>query len=224
MNLMKRPFGRYLIGLVSLMLPALAQAAKPLLDTSLTFAQDGTAKVSQLSYEGTDKDAESNKIESALVFYAIVMNKSDEATRKNLMGAVQAAVGKIATDKGLQRANIIQGSSLIKPLAAAPAPATLIVSFGEEAGQGHSLELKPSDTGNLPMASAVIYIFQDLTKNLSESGLRLLVLAMGGMNKYYREVSPASAPESVSKAPAYGLTLATDIIQNLSGTKSGAKK
>jgi len=219
MTLMKRRLSRTLIGFVSLLLPSLAHAAKPLLDTSLTFSQDGTAKVSQLSYQGTEKDAESNKIESALIFYAIVMNKSDEATRKSLMGSVQTAVGKIATDKGLQRANIVQGSPFIKPLGAAPNPATLIVAFGEEPGQGHTLELKPADTGNVPMAASVIYVFQDLTKNLSESGLRLLVLAMGGMNKYYRDVSPASAPESVSKAPAYGLNLAADIITNLSGGK-----
>jgi hypothetical protein len=198
---------------------ARAQAAKPLLDTILTFSQDGTAKVSHLSYEKAAKNAETDKIESALIFYALVMNKLDDAGRKALLSQVQASVGKIATQNGLVRADLIQGSPLVKPLGQAPNPPSLKIVFAELPAQGHTLEFQPPDTGNLPLAAGVLYFFQDLTRDLSERGLRLMVLAMGGMNKWYREIGQAASPESVSQAPSYGLTVAVEILEKVGGMK-----
>lgn len=200
-----------------------AQAAKPLLDTTLTFAADGTATVKYMSYQKSGKDVEPDKIESALVFYALAMNKLDEASRKTLLGQIQGAVGRIATEKGLQRADVAKGASFVKPFAQAPDPAALKIVFAELPGQGHTLELQPENIGPLPLNSAVVYYFQDLTQNLSENGLRLMVLAMGGMNKWYREVGQASSPESVSQAPAYGLNLAVEILEKLSGSGKKSK-
>ena len=196
-----------------------AQAAKPLLDTTLTFSADGTATVKHMSYQKSGKDVETDKIESALIFYALVMNKLDEAARKTLMGQVQAGVGRIATEKGLMRADLVKGAPFVKPLGSAPNPASLKVVFAELPGQGHTMELQPVDTGNLPLNSAVMFVLQDLTQNLSENGLRLMVLAMGGMNKWYREVGQASSPESIGQAPAYGINIAVEILEKLSGQK-----
>ncbi len=69
------------------------------------------------------------------------------------------------------------------------------------------------------LAPTTLYLIQDNIKTLSESGLRLMVLAMGGMNKWYREVGKASDPNSVSKAPSYALNLAVDIVEKLGGKK-----
>ena len=79
--------------------------------------------------------------------------------------------------------------------------------------------MKPATLDSKFLAPAVLYIFQDQIKALSESGLRLMVLAMGGMNKWYREIGKASDSNSVAKAPAYALNLAVDILEKLSGKK-----
>ncbi|HKY62102.1 MAG TPA: hypothetical protein VJR29_01655 [bacterium] len=199
----------------------LAQAAKPLLDSKIVFAPDGQAKVSYNDYGSKAEALESSKIESTLIFYALAMNKVDLDTGKALMGQVQGAVSKIATEQGMVRADIIKGNPMLKPVQGAPAEQSLTLAFAELAGKGgHSLELKPDNLDVKYLAPATLYLIQDQVKNLSESGLRLLVLSMGGMNKWYREIGKASDPESVGKAPSYALNLAVDILQKLSGGKA----
>ncbi len=200
--------------------PAGAQTAKPLLDTKIVFSKDGSAQVTYQTFGTSAQDTVGNKIESALVFYAYVMNKLDDATRKALMGEVQASVTKIATEQGMVRADLIRGVPFIKPLSQDPPADGLKISFADLAGKGHSLEVTPVDGGGLPMASAVLYYFQDLVKNLPENGVRLLVLSMGGMNKWYRELGQATDPASVTKAPSYGLNVAVEILQKLSKKSS----
>lgn len=198
---------------------AQAQSAKPLLDTKLIFSKDGKANIQYTTYASSREDAETNKIQSALIFYAIAMNKLGDSERKVLMNQVQASVSKIATEKGLVRANLIEGISWIKALKSEPLKEGLQLRFTEIAGKSHSLEMIPADGGGQPLDAAVMYMFQDLTKNLSESGLRLTVLAMGAMNKWYRELGQASDPESLAKAPAYALNLAVDIVEKLQSAK-----
>ncbi|HEX5033211.1 MAG TPA: hypothetical protein VFW62_01910, partial [bacterium] len=198
-----------------------AQAAKPLLDSKIVFAPDGQAKVSYNDYGSKAEALESSKIESTLIFYALTMNKVDLDTGKALMGQVQGAVSKIATEQGMVRADIVKANPMLKPVQGAPAEQSVTLAFAELAGKGgHSLELKPDNLDVKYLAPATLYLIQDQVKNLSESGLRLLVLSMGGMNKWYREIGKASDPESVGKAPSYALNLAVDILQKLSGGKA----
>jgi hypothetical protein len=194
-----------------------AQAAKPLLDSKLVFAPDGTAKVSYNDYGSKAEALESSKIESTLIFYALAMNKTDADTSKALMNQVQGAVSKIATEQGMVRADIIKGNPMLKAVQGAAAEQTINLAFAELSGKGgHSLELKPENLDSKYLAPATLYLIQDQVKNLSESGVRLLVLSMGGMNKWYREIGKASDPDSVGKAPSYALNLAVDILQKLS--------
>lgn len=199
-----------------------AQATTPLLDTTIAFAPDGTAKVSYNDF-GTKAEAlESSKIEATLIFYALAMNRVDAETSKALMNQVQGAVTKIATEQGMVRADILKANPMLKPVQGAAAPQSVTLNFAELAGKGgHSLEVKPEGLDNKYYAPATLYLIQNQVKTLSESGLRLLVLSMGGMNKWYREIGKASDPESVGKAPSYALNLAVDILQKLS---SGGKK
>jgi len=215
-------FAGFLLSLFGAAQPLQAQITKPILDTKIVFAKDGSATVSYNTFGAPTQDAETSKIESALVFYAYTMNKLDETKRKELMGEVQAAVSKLATDKGLVRADIVKNVPLIRPLAQEPSKEGISIKFGEMAGKEHSMDIQPPDGGGLPMDAAVLYYFQDLTKGLSSSGLRLMTLSMGGINKWYREKGQASDPNSVSQAPAYALNLAVDIIEKLSG-KSATK-
>jgi len=217
---MKRRLGFLSAALCLLSLPisAFAQTAKPVLDTKIVFTKDGNATVTYNTFGAPAQDAETNKIESALIFYAYTLNKLDASRRTALMGEVQASLNKLATEKGLVRADIIKGVPLIKPLAEEPSKDGIRISFSE-IGKQHSLEVTPPDGGGLPLDAAVLFYFQDLTKGLTESGLRLLTLAMGGMNKYYHEKGQPSDPESVSKAPSFALNLAVDILEKLSGNK-----
>ena len=201
-----------------------AQAAKPLLDSKIVFAPDGQAKVSYNDYGSKAEALESSKIESALIFYAVAMNRLDLETGKSLMNQIQGAVSKIATEQGMVRADIVKANPILKPVQGAAAEQTVTLAFAELAGKGgHSLEVKPENLEVKYLAPATLYLIQDQVKNLSESGLRLLVLSMGGMNKWYREIGKASDPDSVGKAPSYALNLAVDILQKLSAGKKAQK-
>lgn len=213
-------FLRFLPVLMLLVMPALgwAQAEKTLLATKIAFGPDGVAKVTFDTKGNQAPEAESSKIQSSLVFYALAMNRLDADSGKALLNQVQGAVGKIATEQGMVRADLVKGNPLLKPLQSAPAEQTLDLIFSQ-VGKSNTVELKPDTVDPKFLAPAVIYLFQEETKTLSESGLRLLVLAMGGMNKWYREVGKASDADSVAKAPAYALNLAVDILEKLGSKK-----
>jgi len=222
---MNRPlFFRLLPILGLLILPGFAQAqtapaAKTLLATKIAFGPDGNAKVSYDAKGQAGKDVDGNKIESTLVFYAFAMSRLDSDSGKVLLNQVQASISKVATEQGMVRADILKGNPVMKPLQDAPAAQTIDLIFSEAGGKAHSLEMKPETIDIKFLAPATMALIQDQVKGLSESGLRLMVLAMGGMNKWYREVGKASDPDSLVKAPAYGLNLALDILEKLSGKK-----
>lgn len=203
---------------LALPVPGRAQAEKTLLITKIAFGPDGAAKVGYDTKGNAAQEVESSKIQSALVFYALAMNRLDAESGKALLNQVQAAVGKIATEQGLVRADLLKGNPLLKALQAAPAEQTLDLTFSQ-VGKSNAVELKPETVDPKFLAPAVLYLFQDQVKTLSESGVRLMVLAMGGMNKWYREVGKASDADSVAKAPAYALNLAVDILEKLGGKK-----
>ncbi|MFO1462814.1 MAG: hypothetical protein U1F66_03490 [bacterium] len=207
--------------MAALFLPAmaLAQTAKPLLVAKVAYGPDGVGKVSYDTKGITGQDVDSNKIQSTLVFYALAMNRLDLDSGKALINQVQAAVSKVATEQGMVRADIVKGNPLLKPLLDAPAEQSIELTFSEQPGKGVALEVKPEGFDAKFLAPTTLYLIQDNIKTLSESGLRLMVLAMGGMNKWYREVGKASDPDSVSKAPSYALNLAVDIVEKLGGKK-----
>ncbi len=202
----------------------MAQAAKTLLDTKIVLVKEGPAKVSYDAKGSAAEEIESNKIQTALVLYAVAMNKSDAETQKALLAQMKSAVGKIGgTDKGLVRADFIQGSPLLKNLTVGPEGQTLVVNASEIPGKGVSFDIKPPEVQGGPLVAAALSLFQDLVNKLSGNGLRFLTIAMGGMNKWYSEMGQASDPASISKAPGYALTLAADIVEKIYGKKTTGK-
>ncbi len=195
------------------------QAAKTLLTAKVVFGPDGVGKVTYDTKGQVGKDLDGNKIQSTLVFYALAMNHLDADSGKALINQVQTAVTKVATEQGMIRADIVKSNPLLKPLLDAPAEQTLQIDYTELPGKGLGMEVKPENFDTKFLAPTTLYLIQDNIKTLSESGLRLMVLAMGGMNKWYREVGKASDPDSVSKAPSYALNLAVDIVEKLGSAK-----
>jgi hypothetical protein len=212
-----------LFPVILLTCPSLAQAqsAKPVLDTRIVYTSGGVAKVGHVS-KSKPEDTETNKIMASMIFYAYVMNKLDADARKVLINQVQVAVSQVATETGLQRPNILKDNILLKPLASAT-PKEVVITLSELSGQGFSLEVKPEALENTYLTAGVLNLYQDLIQQLPESGLRLLVLAMGAMNKFYRDGADPSDPANISKAPAYALNLAVDIITKVSAPRSKTK-
>jgi len=208
-----------LIGVMLMPSLSFGQAAKTLLTAKIVYGPDGVGKVAYDPKGLVGKDVDGNKIQSTLVFYALAMNRLDLDSGKALINQVQAAVNKVATEQGMIRADIVKGNPLLKPLLDAPAEQSLEINYTELPGKGLGMEVKPESFDAKFLAPTTLYLIQDNIKTLSESGLRLMVLAMGGMNKWYREVGKASDPDSVSKAPSYALNLAVDIVEKLGGKK-----
>ncbi len=219
MNLKK--YFRYFVFFVLLSFPltAFSQATKPLASSHIAFSKDGKVKVSYLPLGASPQDLDTYKIETAMLFYAFAMNKLDSAAQKSLMTQVQKGVSSIATDQGLKRGDLIKNNPVIQAYVKNPVEQNLEIKFSEISGKGNQIEILPQAFPVSALAPAVLYFFQDLTNTLPEGGLRLMVLAMGGMNKWYREIGKASDPNSLIQAPVYALNLAVDIVSKISGKK-----
>jgi hypothetical protein len=61
---------------------------------------------------------------------------------------------------------------------------------------------------------STVMFLQYLIENFSEKPLIFLVLVLGGMNKYYKEVGDYSNMRSIIEAPNYGLNIATQILNS----------
>ena len=61
---------------------------------------------------------------------------------------------------------------------------------------------------------STVMFLQYLVKNLSEGTLMFLMLVLGGINKYYREVGDYSNMRSIVEAPNHGFTVATQILNS----------
>jgi len=198
---------------------AWAENVKPLLETKIVFDGEGKSKVSYDTHGQSDKDTVSNKIQSSLIFYAYAMNQMDSKTQTTLLNEIQKMVGFVATDEGLKRPNFIKHNPYMPKPNPELAGKGFDLTFSALPGKGNNLNVKPMGEDNTLKIPAVLSQFQDLITNLPTEGLRLMVLAMGGMNKWYREIGKASDANSVSKAPSYGLNLAVDILAKVSGKK-----
>lgn len=196
-----------------------AAGEKNLLGTKILFNEQGKAKVSYNIQGQSVPDITSNKIQSAMIFYAFAMNRIPDGERVPLMNQMQKLISRVATEEGIQRPDIILGNPLLAKIGSDAKGKGFELDFGAISGQGNSLDVKPLAGSDNIWGPSVIYLFQDLIKNVPDSGLRLVALSLGGMNKWYREKGKASDPNSVSQAPAYGLNLAVDILSKLSGQK-----
>ncbi|MCP5468706.1 MAG: hypothetical protein H7A32_05510 [Deltaproteobacteria bacterium] len=200
--------------------PTSAKKENLLLETTISFNEKGKAQVSYDS-KSSSQDVLTNKINSALVLYAYVMHHTKENQRVPLLNQVQRSVQKIATGSGLKRADLITGNSLANLTGKEIANKGLKIALSKELGKGNSIEVIPLEGSEEILLPSVFYMFQDLTDNLSENGLRFMVLAMGAMNKCYREVPGCKGEnaESMVKAPSYGLNLAVQIISKVTGAE-----
>jgi hypothetical protein len=214
-------FFRNIVFLMVLTTPILAigQSSKSLVQTTISFAKDGSAKVTHQSLKASPDEVSTVKIETAMLFYAYTMNKLDSVGQKALMNQVQSVVTKVATDNGLVRANFLANNPVLQTYKRNPVEQNLQITLSEIKGLGHQIVVTPGSPPAASLSPAVLYLFQDLTNFLPEGGLRLMVLAMGGINKWYREIGQASNPDSIIQAPAYALNLAVDILSKLSGKK-----
>jgi hypothetical protein len=163
------------------------------------------------------QDTATNKIQSILMFYAYAMNQIEEGQRSNLLNATQGIVSRVATEGGLQRADILKNNTILTLAKGDAKGQGYQLTFSSVSKEGNTLDVKALGENGTLLGPSVIYLFQDAIKTLPDNGLRLMVLALGGMNKWYREVGKASDPNSLSQAPAYGLNLAVDIISKFSG-------
>lgn len=208
-----------LILFVFFLLPSgFAGESKTLLDTKIVFDKQGKGKVSYKSQEKGNSET-TNKIQSALIFYAFAMNQSEDSKRTPLLNQVQRSITQIATDQGLMRPDLLKNNNLASGVKPDAAEKGFDLVFGVVPNQGNSLEVKPIGDSKSLMAPAVFYLFQDMVTNLPDGGLRLMAIALGGMNKWYRQVGKASDPASISQAPSYGLNIAVDILAKVSGKK-----
>lgn len=207
------------LALVLIGSPAWSQAAKPLLTTQLTYAELPQPKIAFDTHGLSAQDNASNKIQSTLMFYAYAMNQIEDSHRTTLLNEAQNIVTKVATEQGLKRPDILKGSPILQLTKGETKGQGYNLNFSAVPNQGNMLDVKALGENGTLLGPSVFYLFQDAVKTLPESGLRLMVLALGGMNKWYREVGKASDPNSLSQAPAYGLNLAVDIISKFSGQK-----
>lgn len=195
------------------------QNIKPLYSAKIVFDSSGKAEVTTQSTRKQSNEVDTDSIQLSLMFYAYAMNRAPESKRNDLLNQAQRIVSAVATEDGLVRADILKNNPLVTGVAKENAGKGFEAVFGAIGGKGNTMNVKPIGDSESVLIPSVFYLFQDTITHLSAGGLRLLALALGGTNKWYREKGQASDPQSISQAPAYGLNLAVDIISKLSGVK-----
>jgi hypothetical protein len=194
-----------------------AQAAKELLGTQVSYGPSPQPQITFNTHGLSEQDNASNKIQSALMFYAYAMNQIEDTHRSALLNEAQTIISKVATEGGLKRPDILKGNTVLNLAKGETKGQGYTLNFSAVPNQGNVMEVKALGENGTLLGPSVFFIFQEAVKTLPDNGLRLMVLALGGMNKWYREVGKASDPNSLSQAPAYGLNLAVDIISKFSG-------
>ncbi len=209
-----------LIGLMGVPMTGQADDAfKPQLTTKVLFDASGKPNIDVNAHGQNPNETATNKIQSALMFYAYAVNQETGAKQSSVISQGQLIVTAVATEDGMKRANILTANPLVKNNPAGEANRGFELSFGSLGTKGNSLKVNPIGNAEGLLVPSVFYVFQETINTVPVNGLRLIALALGGTNKWYREVGKASDPNSVSQAPAYGLNLAVDIISKLSGAK-----
>lgn len=192
---------------------------KPQLSTKIVYDASGKPKIEIDDHGQSTNDTATNKIQTSLMFYSYAMNQVPEAKRSAFLNQAQLIVTAVATEQGIKRANILKGNPQVQNIPSGDDGRGYNLTFGALGKKGNSLKVDPIGSAEGLLEASVFYVFQDTINTVPIPGLRLLALALGGTNKWYRELGKASDPNSVSQAPAYGLNLALDIISKLSGTK-----
>ena len=195
------------------------ETLKPSLTTKILYNTSGKPKIEVNSHDQTPNDTATNKIQTALTFYSYALNQVPEANQSAVQNQAQLIVTEVATEAGIKRANILSGNPLIQNVPSGEGERGFELVFGTLGTKGNSLKVNPIGKTDGLLVPSIFYLFQETINTVPDNGLRLIALALGGTNKWYREIGKATDPNSVSQAPAYGLNLALDILSKLSGTK-----
>ena len=189
--------------------------------THIEFTDSDKVKI-QFEDNGQSKDdVMSTQIYSALVLYAHTMHKLSENERIPLLNQIQRSAQKVATDKGLQRANLITNNSFANLQGKKLGQQNVEISYNKEKNNVKTMLVNSSEENTQLLSAATFYLFQELTDKLPENGLRLFVLSVVAMNKCYREVASCQAndPNSIAAAPQYGLEQAVNILNRVTGSE-----
>lgn len=200
-----------------------AEALKPALNTKVIFKPDATAKISYQTHGKSKDEIATNKLQTALIFYAYSVKATEAKSRPALLNQSQKIVFQVASEQGLARPNILKNNSLAQVDATKVDGKGFEMIFGALPGKGNTLQVKEiADKSPQLYQFTTFWLFQDQIKNLPDNGLRIMVLALGAMNQWYREnMDKISEPSSIATASSHGLKTALEIMEAVG--KAGAK-
>lgn len=157
---------------------------------------------------------DSDLVQLFTLYYAKMLynlNRGEHADR--LIAYIQNSVENVMGKGGVSRANILAiGQKLVEPktsgitkkysggLYEKPDHTRIAQTHMDAVGEGYYIPV-----------STVMFL-QYLINNLPDGLLVFLVLTLGSMNKYYREVGDYSNIQSLVEAPNYGFNLASQIL------------
>lgn len=167
--------------------------------------------------EVSDKEQkEGDLMQLFALYYAKMLynlNRGEHADQ--LIIYIQKAVESIMSKDGVNRASILaSGQKLVDPKTNGVTK-KYSGELYEKSNQTRIVQTHMDMVGEGYYAPVSTVMFlQYLIKNLSEGPLMFLVLVLGGMNKYYREVGDYSNMRSIIEAPNYGFNVATQILSS----------
>ena len=167
--------------------------------------------------EISDKEQkESDSLQLFTLYYAKMLynlNRGDHADQ--LIVYIQKAVESVMGKEGVNRASILASEQKLVEPKTSGVTKKYSGELYEKSNQTRIVQTHMDTVGEGYYAPASTVMFlQYLIKNLSEESLMFLILVLGGMNKYYREVGDYSNMRSIIEAPNYGFNVATQILSS----------
>lgn len=165
--------------------------------------------------EVSDKELkESDLMQLFALYYAKMLynlNRGEHADQ--LIVYIQKAVESVMGKDGVSRVSILAtGQKLVKPKTNGVTK-KYSGELYEKSNQTRIVQTHMDAVGEGYYAPVSTVMFlQYLVNNLSEGLLVFLVLVLGGMNKYYREIGDYSSIRSIIEAPNYGFNVASQIL------------
>lgn len=165
--------------------------------------------------EISDKEQkDSDLMQLFTLYYAKMLfnlNRGEHADQ--LIVYIQKAVESVMGKDGVSRASILAtGQKLVEPKNSGSTK-TYSGELFEKSNQTRIVQTHMDMVGEGYYAPVSTVMFlQYLINNLPEGLLVFLVLVLGGMNKYYREVGDYSNMRSIIEAPNYGFNVASQIL------------
>lgn len=171
--------------------------------------------VSYQAFSESSTEKESYEIQFNLLWYSHVLYQlGDDPQAQILKEKVDAYLKLVATDKGLSRAKLkamplsVSSEKVLSSVLQRIPSQGIVIQF----------PLSPEDVKLFGLAS-VFSVFEKSVSHLSENALRMWVLSLGAMQKWYESKGKWTDQKSTIEAPAHGLTTAATIIENLSKLK-----